>query len=140
MSDRYFDGIQVGDKVYLLNDDEPYIVTRMYDDSFKAESHTGIIHNVLMDGEVMSSADDLGQLFFWQPVHIDPPPRPKRKVKKVVGGWVNIFTHAVVSDSFVVVSRLHKTKEQAESNRAGMIDLIFLGDPLYIRHEYEVEE
>lgn len=63
---------------------------------------------------------------FWDEIHFEIPPRPKRKVKKVIEGWVDVSILAEI---------LHKTKEDARYHSG-----ISTREPLYIHHEYEVEE
>jgi hypothetical protein len=73
---------------------------------------------------------------FWDEVKIIPPPRPKRKVKKVVEGWIFLWPDTC-SNVVAAASSVYPTKEEAErvcvKNDA-------LGPPCFIRHEYEIEE
>lgn len=63
---------------------------------------------------------------FWDEVKIEAPPRPKRKVKKVIKGWMNIYPNTI----------LHDTKDSADCGAFAFR----LGEAVYIHHEYEVEE
>jgi hypothetical protein len=73
---------------------------------------------------------------FWDEIEIIPPSRPKRKVKKVVEGWIFLWPDTC-SNVVAAASYVYPTKEEAErvcvKNDA-------LGPPCFIRHEYEVEE
>lgn len=76
----YFDGIKVGDLVYFVNDPKGYPVDEMFSEYFKADNW-----EIQFDG-VLNGAflRNFGQIVFWQPVHIDPPPRPKKLISKEI--------------------------------------------------------
>ena len=66
---------------------------------------------------------------FWDEVKFEAPVRPKRKVKKVIEGWYNMYLNGSMSYR-------HYTKQNAlDCNRINAI-----GEPVFIHHEYEVEE
>lgn len=78
------------------------------------------------------------QCLFWDEVKIVPPPRPKRKVKKVVEGWVNLFEDTD--------GRINLTNNISCNpiGPAGIVEVPslkwrWLGQTK-IRHEFEVEE
>ena len=83
----YFDGIKVGDKVYTAMG-TPLMVCEVAMKCFDAKSYDSeegrqIAFN--FDGRLLDY-EQLGQVVFWKPPpRFDPPPRPKRKVKKE--GW-----------------------------------------------------
>jgi len=66
------------------------------------------------------------------------PEMPKRTVKKKIEGWINVYPKAEYNygDLFTLGDVIHKTKEKALKSRT--VDA--LGEPLFISHEYEVEE
>lgn len=67
---------------------------------------------------------------FWDEIKFEAPPRPKRMVKKVVEGWVNIYADGTSAC-------IYETKVEADKGSSGGRRL---GGPLFICHEYEVEE
>jgi hypothetical protein len=73
----YFDGIKVGDKIYRLNDSEPWEVTSVCSE-FVSIRHGGLNERIDKNGGQVFGLRIVGQLWFWQPVHVDAPPRPKR--------------------------------------------------------------
>lgn len=48
---------------------------------------------------------------FWDEIQITPPPKPKRKVKKTIEGWANIYH---LNPDGVTQLFMHNTKESAE--------------------------
>ncbi len=122
----YFDGITVGQKVYDRDGKEWEVAQTDYDSEFPVRIYLG---EIWWDSNLEGYArgfESLGQQFFWAPPQqIEVPPRPKRMVKKKVEGWINLYVHT-----------LHDMREDAIDNRA----LEYLGDPIFIRHEYEEEE
>jgi hypothetical protein len=77
----YFYGIKVGDKVYRLNDPEPWEVRRIFlEDKQFSVSHTECDNRFVTfyGKEVEYGGICSSHVWFWQPVHIDAPPRPKR--------------------------------------------------------------
>jgi len=80
----YFDGIKVGDKFYV--GEKEYVVGECNGMEFCDAKREGPYWDY---SGVMFKFPYLGQLAFWQPVHIDPPPRPKRMVtkEKWLGFW-----------------------------------------------------
>jgi hypothetical protein len=87
----YFDGIKVGDKVYG-HDGQSWNVNHVDpvgDPNFLVVRENGLFWRVNGDGYI-SGYPSLGQQFFWQPVKIEVPPRPKRKIHKIATGS-NIF-------------------------------------------------
>lgn len=61
---------------------------------------------------------------------------PKPKVKKVVEGWVNVYD----LEGRIRFSQRFSSSEGAMDARSSSFIGTYLGDPLYISHEYEVEE
>lgn len=79
---------------------------------------------------------DQKQTLFWDEIKFEAPPRPKRMVKKVVEGYVNLQEMETGVYSFCLP--VWNDKEEAERKR--FKDKIYLGEPFFIHHEYEVEE
>lgn len=75
---------------------------------------------------------------YWDEVKIAPPPKPKRKVKKVAEGYLQITEYRTHDNTAFWVSNLFETKQDAISHAKNTGSLA--GDPIFIRHEYEVEE
>ena len=75
----YFDGIKVGDKVYMVGNLVGHTVTRLAKDGgFDTEGYA-----FTANGELLSM-ENLGQVAFWQPVKIEVPPKPERWEKKTM--------------------------------------------------------
>ena len=86
----YFDGIKVGDTVY--NVEMAYQVISVFEVFFRVMRRFGKDNEVTECLSVSMRGEAFGQsvqTWFWQPVHIDPPPRPKRKVSKTFQGFLN---------------------------------------------------
>lgn len=96
-------------------------------------------------------AADQFPTLFWDEVPIVAPPRPKRKVKKVLEGWVNLFRgckpgEAMSDELLCQCTHLFRNRADLENHkrdfprnnsgwRGGWI-----GEPIFIRQEFEVEE
>jgi hypothetical protein len=73
----YFDGIKVGDHVYRLNDPASWEVEGFGNGLiFLTNGVETLTSNYY--GCQYHRGNIAGQFWFWQPVHIDAPPRPKR--------------------------------------------------------------
>ncbi len=128
----YFDGITVGTKVYDREGGEWEVigVPSLY---FVAALKNGKSFNIKYDG-FLFGFESLGQQFFWSPPQqIEVPPRPKRMVRKVVEGWINIYPGIV--NNFAA-SSVYPTKKAA--NDGATSDRI--GQPYFLHHEYEEGE
>jgi hypothetical protein len=72
---------------------------------------------------------DIMPSLFWDEIRFEIPPRPKRKVKKVLHGWVNIYL------GWEIMGLFYLSKESADNaaspNRMACIE---------INQEYETEE
>ena len=110
----YFDGIQVGDRVYCYRAQTWAKVDAIFDEGpfrIKAIFYTAKNPHPLQvvfshEGCVaIGEAQDV----FWDEVKIDPPPRPKRKVK--VTKWLNIYFR---KDS--TMEAFHHLSEQTAKN------------------------
>jgi len=77
----------------------------------------------------MLNSEQKTQTLFWSDPHIIPPERPKRMVKKVVEGWVNLYPGNECSS-------LHETSIQANISAGSER----LGPACKIYHEYLSEE
>lgn len=76
---------------------------------------------------------------FWDEVKFEAPPRPKRMVKKVVEGWVNIKNSMQGGCwPYAIQCSIYKDSAEALKNRTSGVE--YFGKPLFIHHEYEVEE
>jgi hypothetical protein len=69
---------------------------------------------------------------FWAPVQLPPlPTRPKRKVKKTVEGWLNVYVNPYWNACF------HLERDEADRNQIGCNKRIAC---VHVTGEYEVEE
>lgn len=129
MNETTFENAKVGDRVWD------------FDDGWGTLSRSMLTSHPSYPLEVRFSTNKIGiytisgisfggekQTLFWDEVKFEAPPRPKRKVKKVVVGWVNIYSSQCGS--------IYDTPSEARRNR----DAACLGEPLLIKHEYEIEE
>lgn len=71
---------------------------------------------------------------FWDEVKIIPPPKPRKRVKKVTKGWINIKKYLTIGRP-VVEKTIHPTRSDAWVNRHSSDDYMS-SQPLYIEHEY----
>ncbi|MFA6315761.1 MAG: hypothetical protein WC648_05340 [Candidatus Paceibacterota bacterium] len=76
----YFDGIKVGDKVWHCGFGDCKV------DHTKEDSFTVAHRGVTIDKEGIILGE-IEQSFFWSKPEFVPPPRPKKKVEKVIEGW-----------------------------------------------------
>jgi hypothetical protein len=81
---------------------------------------------------------DVFPTLFWDEVKIVPPPKPKRKVKKVIEGYMQFTENRANGGAAFWVSNLFETEDGAVQHADGVRPLA--GKPVYIRHGYEVEE
>jgi hypothetical protein len=72
---------------------------------------------------------------FWDEVKFVAPPKPKRKVKKELEGWLNIYYFS--GEMFV---KCYKTKAEAEADRYGDEERIEEARRIEVEVECEVEE
>ena len=70
---------------------------------------------------------------FWDEVKIDPPPRPKRKGKRVLEGWVNIYP----AEGWEGLRVSNSYPSRAIAAEAQGPDCV---GQHHIHHEWEVEE
>lgn len=82
-----------------------------------------------LDGKYSDSCNQT--LFYSKPIFELPPP-PRRTVKKVVEGWVNIYPQGTLRWTSTVYKTEAWADEAAQTDR--------LGKAHHIRHEYWVEE
>lgn len=73
-----------------------------------------------------STQEGLNQTLFYSKPIFELPPPPKRKVKKVIEGWENIYKTSI--------GGLHPTKAAADTAARC---LARLGEARFVRHEYE---
>lgn len=76
-------------------------------------------------------------ILYWDEVKITPPPRPKRKVKKSMVGYVNYYSDGLLGCS------IYSTREVA-NKKATVTEvtssLYRIGEAIKIVHEWEEEE
>jgi len=75
--------------------------------------------------------NDIAPSLFWSKPVFEMPPQPKRMVKKVLHGWVNIYPNDIVKFTHCI----YATKENA--SKGARPDVITC---IEINQEYEVEE
>lgn len=122
-------GVRVGDKLWDAAEGEWVEVISIngsatYPIAVKNENR--YINGCTMSG--CSWLDGGVPRYYWDKVEIIPPPRPKRKVKKTVELWANIYPNGGMLT--------WDTKKDADSNASSNR----LGEAHHIIHEYEAEE
>lgn len=132
MNETTFENAKVGDRVWdsgfgwgAVNgrqDNAPYPLAVWFND--------GRCLGYLFNGH---SKWNTFRTLFWDEVKFEAPPRPKRKIKKVIEGWVFVY------DDNSISCTLYPTLEYALKARGGLFEMP-VGEPLFIHHEYEVEE
>ncbi len=115
-----FSTVKVGDKVWAnhLGWTE---VTELVEDEFQVEEGDWFC----FDGKI-NKADHFPAAF-WDIPNIIAPPAPKRKVKKIIKGWINIYKSGKVY--------FYKSKILADDSQSGNRIAC-----IHINEEYEVEE
>lgn len=120
-----FRDVKVGDKCWTIQLGDAEIMEINTGDAYPLSiGNVKKTFDYDLDGKLWK--DDKVPSAFWSTPNIIPPPRPKRKVKKVIEGWINIYPGDV----------MYSSKEKAGEMR----DDTHLGEPFFVHHEYEVEE
>lgn len=96
----------------------------------------GIEREYLLDGRF--EVDDLFPELLWGPVEFDDPPPPKRKVKKVIDGWIGVSTGGPRSIRGTAWNtscfyNYERDYDQLIGRMHGFIKI-------HVHHEYEEEE
>jgi len=131
MSETTFESAKVGDWVWSSTQGWGSVIDNHDGTTYPIRvsfNNGNIITTFTTNG--MRVESDKYPTLFWDEVKITAPSKPKRMVKRVVEGWVNIYPNNHNS------STLFKTKEIAVNARSRYA----LGDPFFIHHEYETEE
>lgn len=76
---------------------------------------------------------------FWDEIKIKPPPRPKEKVKKTIKAWVNIIADEGYFRGWRIEDAVYESRSNI-LNARNTLTCKYLGDPIYIEHEYEEEK
>ena len=114
-----FENAVVGDKVWDEYRKEYGIISEIVNGEIKVQFPSLTI-SYYLDGTALGK---YVRTLYWDKLVI--PERPKRKVKKVIEGWVNIYPDVI-----------HETESIANINCGHGR----LGRAQFIHHEYEVEE
>jgi len=118
----YFDRVKVGDVVYGGEGDK-LTVSHVTEESPQWFRVNGDATQFNEEGRI-ACRNELGRILFWQPPpKFDPPPRPKRKVKKE--GWINVYKNA---DGSYQAYCIFNTKEEAKTQKpiAKLIDTVLI--------------
>lgn len=76
---------------------------------------------------------DINPALFWDVVEIVPPPKPKRKIEKIIEGWINIYGVGSSTGAY-----LYTTKEEADRYASSAGNR--LGEACHIVHKYIIEQ
>lgn len=115
-----FENAVVGDKVWDEHRKEYGLISEITNEEIKVQ-FPSITISYYLDGTAISK---YVRTLYWDKLVI--PCRPKRKVKKVIEGWYNIYPDRGL------YSLESRADERALPSR--------LGKAHFIHHEYEVEE
>lgn len=136
-----FEKAKVGDRVWSIRHgwgtvtsnffgrSNPYVLSILFLDRDGDERYIGYT----VDGR--ENHNDEFPSLFWDEVKITPPLRPKRKVKKVVEGWVNLYAPRYCAPG-KAMGPIYETEGQADKAASDNR----LGRAKFIEHEYEVDE
>lgn len=129
---QYFVDARVGDSVYDMAYGKGRITRTITDTLYPIGVclENGHMHYYTLDGVYIGCGKNQ-TLFYSKPIFELPPP-PKREVRKVIEGWINIYP----SSSTQWTSTIHKT--EALADEAVLNDRLGKAHPIY--HEYWVEE
>jgi hypothetical protein len=138
----YFRDAKVGDRVWSMKWGWGDIRKINYEystvdyQSFK----NNLLYKFNWDGR--ENSEDTSPTLFWDEVKIVPPPKPKSKVKKVIGGWTCYYKPCGKDGEDKWPPRFSSVWDDRRSVANFIINngYILLGEPIYIHHEYEVEE
>lgn len=115
-----------GDKVWSFTGGWCNIVDTDYSQAYPISTNHG--HSYTLDGMILTT--HWNPSLFWDEIKFEIPPRPKRKVKKVLHGWMNIYPPDTTRQGV-----LHSSQKLADL--AAWPDRISC---IEINQEYEVEE
>ena len=104
-----FRDAKVGDRVWWFPLGWSEIIDTNKDMGILAKSPQGNVCWFLFNGRLASN--DIYPTIYWDEIQITPPPKPKRKVKKTIEGWANIYH---LNPDGVTLLYMHNTKESAE--------------------------
>ncbi|MEK9207771.1 MAG: hypothetical protein AAB922_04765 [Patescibacteria group bacterium] len=129
----YFAGARVGDSVYstTYGDGTIMLVNKVDIYPLKVTFQSSYTLFYTLEGYSINLIP-IQSLFYSKPV-FDLPPPPKRMVKKVIEGWVNLYDENL---GRVEVGLLYPTRAAADFAKRPSR----LGEACFIPHEYEVEE
>ena len=131
LSPPYFADARVGDTIYSMVYGEGEIYSIKLDSTYPlvCRFRNGYCYSYALGGYEIQTYPHQS-LFYSKPI-FDLPPPPKRTVKKVAEGWINLYKSNGV---FFEMGRIFDTKEAADATQqAGR-----LGEAIFIHHEYEV--
>ena len=133
MKEAMFKDAKVGDKVWSVQEGWGEIsqVDLGCEWPVMVEFQKGRQRTYAFDGR--EYPDHQHPTLFWDEVKIDPPPRPKRKVKRVLEGWVNIYP----AEGWEGLHVSNSYPSRAIAAKAQGPDCV---GQHHIRHEWEVEE
>lgn len=132
MNEPYFKDAKVGDKVYSLiggfgeiTERTIYLgISRLHIEfPYRKDEYD-------LDGCLGGAYD---QVLFWDKPEIIAPPKPKRKEKRTIEGWVNVYEDGA--------TRYYQTLEEAQNGiRERMNECVRKIACVRVTGEYEVEQ
>lgn len=132
-----FNNIRIGDEVFsIMHGWGKVIQLSNIVKSFYVRFNNGIDRWVWFDGKTDQS--HLTPSVFWDEVKIIPPTNPKRKVEKIIEGWINIYPKFITSKEIIASICYLYTSQKDADNNANISKR--LGDAYYVIHKYTTEE
>ena len=137
-----FSGVKVGDKVFHVMHGWGTVVETSFN-SFCVTLTDRPDRNYMinkipfwLNGKV--NLIDKNSSVFWDEIKIIPPPKPKRKVEKIIEGWMNIYPNST-TDKDIIASTCYLYVSQEAANREAYT-LERIGEACHVIHKYTVEE
>jgi len=85
-----------------------------------------------------SDSNYINPSVFWDEAIITPPPKPKRKVEKILEGWLNIYPNKTCNnDLSAMCYSLYKSQDLADKTARKERRI---GESCYVIHKYTIEE
>jgi hypothetical protein len=123
-----FENARAGDRVWSVEHGWGEIIQILPHKDCKLNVLVGEDRIVAITEDGKNSPQERAQRWFWDEVKIEAPPRPKRKVKRTIEGWVNIYPYPSGR------SILYDSKEEADRGAVNRIACVKLTG------EYPAEE
>ena len=102
-----FENARAGDRVWSDEHGWGEIIQILPHKDCKLNVLVGEDRVVAITEDGKNSPQERAQRWFWDEVKIEAPPRPKRKVKRTIEGWANVYPNELLT--------FHDSKEDADN-------------------------